>query len=88
MDLRSVLACLSWNPARIAGIDDRHGRPVAVGEPANFAVLDPGVTWTVDRNRLASKSRNTPYQGRSVTGRVRHTVLNGRAVVIDHVAQR
>ena len=88
MDLRSVLACLSWNPARIAGIADRHGRPVAVGEPANLAVLDPGVGWTVDRRRLASKSRNTPYEGRSVTGRVRHTVLNGRAVVIDQVAQR
>jgi len=88
MDLRSVLACLSWNPARIAGIDDRHGRPVAEGEPANLAVLDPGGAWVVDRARVASKSRNTPYHGRSMTGRVRHTVLNGRAVVIDGVAQR
>jgi dihydroorotase len=51
-------------------------------------VLDPGNAWTVDRRRLASKSRNTPYEGRSVIGRVRHTVLNGRAVVIDQVAQR
>ena len=88
MDLRSVLACLSWNPARISGVGDRHGRPVAVGEPANLTVLDPGNAWTVDRRRLASKSRNTPYEGRSVIGRVRHTVLNGRAVVIDQVAQR
>ena len=88
MDLQSVLACLSWNPARIAHLHERHGRPVAVGEPANLAVVDPGATWTVDRHALASKSRNTPYHGRSVTGRVRHTVLAGRPVVIDGVAQR
>ncbi|MFN5603522.1 MAG: dihydroorotase, partial [Actinomycetes bacterium] len=79
---------LSWNPARIAGIGDRHGRPVAEGEPANLVVLDPGAAWVVDRGLVASKSRNTPYHGRSVTGQVRHTVSNGRAVVIDQVAQR
>jgi dihydroorotase len=88
LDLQSLLARLSWNPARIAGIADRHGRPVAVGEPANLAVLDPAATWVVDRRRLASKSRNTPYEGRSMVGRVRHTVFEGRAVVIDGVAQR
>ncbi len=88
MDLQSVLACLSWNPARIAGIGDRHGRPVAEGEPANLVVLDPGAAWVVDRGLVASKSGNTPFHGRSVTGRVRHTVSNGRAVVIDQVAQR
>jgi dihydroorotase-like cyclic amidohydrolase len=38
--------------------------------------------------RLASRSRNTPYAGRSFTGAVRHTVLRGEAVVIDAVAQR
>ena len=88
MDLQSVLACLSWKPARIAGISERHGRPVAVGEPANLAVVDPGASWVVDRMSMASKSRNTPYHGRSVNGRVRHTILDGRAVVIDGVAQR
>ncbi|NDE79810.1 MAG: dihydroorotase [Actinobacteria bacterium] len=88
MDLQSVLACLSWKPARIAGISERHGRPVAVGEPANLAVVDPAASWVVDRMSMASKSRNTPYHGRSVNGRVRHTILDGRAVVIDGVAQR
>ena len=88
MDLQSVLACLSWKPARIAGISERHGRPVVVGEPANLAVVDPGASWVVDRMSMASKSRNTPYHGRSVNGRVRHTILDGRAVVIDGVAQR
>ncbi|MFN9943970.1 MAG: amidohydrolase family protein, partial [bacterium] len=50
---------MSWNPARIAGIDDRHGRPVAPGEPANIAVWDPSEVWTVSRHALASRSTNT-----------------------------
>jgi dihydroorotase len=83
-----VIAALSWNPASIAGIADRHGRPVAVGEPANLAVFDPNHEWVVDPLQLASKSRNTPYAGRSVKGKVRHTVFNGNPVVVDGVATR
>lgn len=83
MPLSAIVAALSWKPARIAGIADRHGRPVAVGEPANLVVFDPSATWTVSRTSLASRSRNTPYHGRQVRGRVRHTVFGGRAVVVD-----
>lgn len=83
MPLGDVVAALSWKPARIAGIDDRHGRPIAVGEPANLAIFDPDLTWDVDPGTLASKSRNSPYAGRRVHGRVRHTVFEGRAVVVD-----
>ena len=88
MDLRAVLATLSWNPARIAGIDDRHGRPVAAGEPANIVVFDVGARWSVDRAAVASKSSNTPFHGRELVGRVRHTVLDGTAVVVDGKAIR
>jgi dihydroorotase len=51
-------------------------------------VIDPAVTWEVDALRLASKARNTPFAGRKLTGRVRHTVLRGQPVVIDGEAQR
>jgi dihydroorotase len=44
--------------------------------------------WEVDPTRLASRSRNTPYAGRKLTGKVRHTVLAGDPVVIDSQAQR
>jgi len=88
MPLAAILAALSWKPAAIAGIGDRHGRPVAAGEPANLVVFDPAAEWTVVPSRLASKSRNTPYAGRTVRGKVRHTLLHGIPVVRDSTAQR
>ena len=88
MPLADVVAALSWKPAAIAGIGDRHGRPIAAGEPANIVVFDPAAEWTVVPARLASKSRNTPYAGRTVRGKVRHTLLAGTPVVIDSTAQR
>jgi dihydroorotase len=81
--LSTVVGLLSWRPAAIAGVADRHGRPIAVGEPANVTVFDPAHEWTVVPAHLASKSRNTPYGGRTLRGKVRHTVFNGAAVVID-----
>jgi dihydroorotase len=83
-----VLALLSWQPARIAGLSGRHGGPVAEGFAANLCVFDPAATWVVEPERLASRSRNTPYAGRKLTGKVRHTLLRGEPVVIDGEAQR
>jgi dihydroorotase len=87
MPLVDVVAALSWKPAGIAGLAE-HGRPVEPGEPANLTVFDATATWTVDPGRLASKSRNTPYVGREVRGKVRHTVYRGTPVVVDGIAQR
>jgi dihydroorotase len=89
MTLAEVLGALSWRPARIAGLDALgHGLAVAAGNPANLCVLDPAAQWVVDPDRLASRSRNTPFAGWKLTGRVRHTVLRGEPTVIDHEAQR
>ncbi len=88
MSVGGVLAAMSWKPAAIAGLAATQGRPVAVGEPANLAVFDPDAVWTVRPEGLASKSRNTPYAGREVRGKVRHTVFGGAVVVESGVAQR
>jgi dihydroorotase len=88
MPVRDVVAALSWKPAAIAGVADRHGRPVEPGEPANLAVFDPSAQWLVTASGMASKSRNTPYAGRTVTGRVRHTLFGGEVVVADGSATR
>ena len=88
MPLADVVAALSWKPAAIAGVDDRHGRPVAPGEPANLTVFDPDAAWEVVPARLASRSRNTPYVGMALRGRVVHTILEGTPVVRNGAALR
>ena len=64
------------------------GGPVEPGAPANLCVVDTGCRWEVDPARLASRSRNTPWAGRVLTGRVRHTILRGEPVVVDAEALR
>ena len=88
MPLADIVAALSWKPAAIAGVAERHGRPVAAGEPANLTVFDPAHEWTVSAAGMASKSRNTPYGGRTVRGKVRHTVFLGQPVVRNGTATR
>jgi dihydroorotase len=86
--VEKVLAMLSWQPARIAGLSAEHGGPIQVGRSANICVIDPSAKWVVDPNASASRSRNTPYAGRALVGRVRHTVLRGEPVVVEGEAQR
>jgi dihydroorotase len=88
LPVEQVLGLLSWRPAAVLGVDDVHGGPIAEGRQANLCVVDPAAVWTVDAATLASRSRNTPYAGMTLTGRVRHTVLGGDAVVVDAEAQR
>lgn len=88
VDLVHLVRIMSIQPAQIAGIADRHGRDVEVGAPANMVVFDPNITWQVSPDSLASKSRNTPYVGMTLRGKVRHTFFNGAATVLDGEAQR
>ncbi len=88
LPIERLLALLSWQPARIAGLAGQHGGPILEGREANLCVIDPGATWVVDPAALASRSRNTPYRGRRLTGRVRHTILRGEPVVVAGEAQR
>ena len=88
LPIERVLALMSWQPAAIAAIDDLHGGPIVPGAPANLCVIDPRAIWTVSGAAMASPSRNTPYEGRTLRGRVRHTLLAGETVVIDAEPQR
>jgi dihydroorotase len=73
---------MSRTPARIASLAD-HGHDPAPGVPANLTLVDPAATWRVDAGDLASKSRNTPYQGMELPVRVVATFLRGTATVLD-----
>jgi dihydroorotase len=88
LPVAEVLALLSWRPAAILGVKEVHGGPIGPGRPANLCVVDTTATWTVEPERLASRSRNTPFAGMTLTGKVRHTLLYGEPVVIDGQAQR
>lgn len=82
MGIEAVARAMSYAPAAIAGLGN-HGRPVAPGSPANLAVVDLGESWMVDPAAMATLSSNTPYGGMRLQGRVRHTICNGSAVVMD-----
>ena len=78
---RQVADRLSEAPARIGRLGD-HGRPLAVGEPANLCLVDERDPWTVDAAALASRSRNTPFAGWTLPARVVATFLRGRPTVL------
>ncbi|MGW5331940.1 dihydroorotase [Streptomyces bauhiniae] len=82
LDWAAVADRMSFTPARI-GSATGHGRPVAVGEPANLTLVDTAYRGRVDPARFASRSRNTPYEGRELPGRVTHTWLRGKATLMD-----
>jgi dihydroorotase len=82
LDWAGVADRMSVAAARIGRLAD-HGRPIAVGEPANLTLIDPDLSWTVDRAQLASRSTNTPYAGRTLPARVVATFLRGRPTVLD-----
>ncbi|MFJ3912229.1 dihydroorotase [Streptomyces sp. 2132.2] len=82
LDWAGVAERMSFAPARIGGLEN-HGRPVSAGEPANLTLVDTSYRGVVDPAHFASRSRNTPYEGRELPGRVTHTFLRGRATVVD-----
>ena len=82
LDWVGVAERMSYAPARIGRLSD-HGRPLEVGEPANVVLYDASVSRVVDPSGLASLSRNTPYAGMELPGRVVATFLKGRPTVLD-----
>jgi allantoinase len=79
LTLERLTEITSSAPARFFGIEDRKGR-IAPGFDADFAVLDENETWTVRSADLHNLNRYTPLEGRTLTGRVRATILRGETV--------
>ncbi|WIM94696.1 dihydroorotase [Actinoplanes oblitus] len=74
---------MSVAPARIAGLTGHGGDLTKAGTPANLTLVDPKARWVVDPGGLASRSRNTPYAGMTLPGRIVATFLRGEATVLD-----
>ncbi len=73
---------MSTKPAAI-GFYQNHGRPIAVGALANLTVVNPNASWQVDRDLLASRSKNTPFHGMNLPAVVTHTFFQGRATLMN-----
>jgi dihydroorotase len=75
--LESAVDKLATAPAKAFSLN---AGTLAVGAPADVAIVDPGLEWEVDPSRFRSKSRNTPFAGWKVKGRVTTTIVSGRVV--------
>ncbi|MEZ0071915.1 dihydroorotase [Planotetraspora sp. GP83] len=82
LDWAGVADRMSLRPARIGRLAG-HGRPIEPGAPANITLYDPAVRSLVDPTAMASRSRNTPYEGMTLPGRVVATFLRGRPTVLE-----
>ncbi|PSS45132.1 dihydroorotase [Arthrobacter woluwensis] len=82
MSWADVARVMSQVPAEVGRVADQ-GRPLAVGEPANITLVDPAARWTVDGKAMATKGRNTPFQGMELPGKVRATFFHGHPTVLD-----
>ncbi|MHC4928218.1 MAG: dihydroorotase [Planctomycetota bacterium] len=73
-DWSQMLAMLTWRPAEI--INAQKGS-LAVDDRADIVIIDPDAQWSIDANKFYSKSRNCPYQGWNVKGKVLYTLVAG-----------
>ena len=77
LDLMAFLATVTTNPANLLGLES--GR-IAEGAPADLIVFNPNAPWVCDSDTLLSRSKNTPLDGRRMTGRNLKTICQGRVV--------
>ena len=68
---------MSSAPAKI-GRYENHGHQISVGKPAHITVMNPTATYRVDRDRMASRSRNTPFHGMELPGTIQATFFQGQ----------
>lgn len=80
LGLVDVIRRLTWNPARLLGLPV--GR-LAPGAPADLLLFDPDVSWRICTDDFRSKSKNAPFDGRPVRGRVQRTIVDGRTIFWD-----
>jgi dihydroorotase len=81
LSLSALVERLSVAPARLLALAN-HGS-LATGTAANVTVFDPSATWTVDPGAFHSKSRNTPFAGTTLQGKVTNVFFRGTRTVAD-----
>jgi dihydroorotase len=79
LGLAATLARVTSEPARVLGVD---GGSLAPGAAADICLFDPAARWVVERSRLVSQGKNTPFLGAELMGRVVRTLVGGRTVYV------
>jgi dihydroorotase len=82
MSWEKLVERMSSSPARIANYAD-HGQPIARGSKANLVLVNPNKSWKVDKDRVVSKSRNTPFHSLEFSASVVATIFNGNATLLN-----
>jgi len=76
-----LAAVIAENPARICSMTTKGA--ISIGRDADLTIVDPAARWTVDESKLHSKAGWSPFHGRALRGRIRHTVVRGVEVARD-----
>ena len=80
LSMEKIIALMSENPARVLGLD---AGTISVGAIADIVIFDPNEEWVVNPKQFKSRSRNSPFSGMTLRGRVKHTISKGAIVYSD-----
>ncbi len=71
---------MSYSPAKMLGIDKG---TLSIGKAADITIINPSETYSINVNKFVSKSKNSPFHGKQVKGKVKYTIVNGKVVYSD-----
>lgn len=85
LTLDEIVSLMSTRPAQMLGVE---GGVLEVGKAADITVFSTDEAWTVDRNRFYTKGKTSPFDGMTLTGRAKLTVVDGDVVMKEGVVTR